>query len=102
MGYSFTASVWRYSGDNAWYFVTLPFDVSDEIADIVDGRSGKPARGFGSVRVRVTIGSTSWDTSLFPDSKAKSYVLPVKKQVRVAEHLDDGTETRVELTLADD
>lgn len=101
MTYSFTAAVWRYSGDNPWYFVTLPFDVSDDITDVVDGRSGQRARGFGSVRVRVTVGATTWDTSLFPDSKAKSYVLPIKKQVRTSERLDDGVSTTVTISLID-
>ena len=48
------------------------------------------ARGWGSIRVRITIGSTSWDTSLFPDSKRKSYLFAIKASVRKAEDLSHG------------
>lgn len=40
-------------------------------------------RGFGSVRVRATIGGTPWTTSVFPATDG--YVLPVKRGARDAE-----------------
>lgn len=95
--YRFSAPLWRYQGSAAWYFVTLPFEQADEI----DERTAAVQRGFGSVRVHVTIGGTSWSTSVFPDSKVKSYILPVKKAVRVAEGIDDGSMVEVSLRLAD-
>ena len=45
---------------------------------------------FGSVQVRVQIGETEWDTSLFPDKSVESYVLPVKRSVRESEQLASG------------
>ena len=45
------------------------------------------------------VGATTWATSRFPDTKAASYVLPVKKAVRLAEALDDGSSVVVRLTL---
>ncbi len=93
--YDFSAKVWQYTGQGAWYFVTLPKEPADEIKMIYQGST----RGFGSVRVKATIGSTTWQTSIFPDSKSKSYVLPVKKEVRTAEGLQDGTECSVHLDI---
>jgi hypothetical protein len=58
-------------------------------------------RGFGSVRVRVTVGATTWNTSIFPDTKSESYVLPVKKAVRSSEGLGDGSSVDVRLTLVE-
>jgi hypothetical protein len=55
-------------------------------------------RGFGSVRVTVTLGDSRWQTSLFPN-KDGSWFLPIKKPVRVAEALVDGDEVAVELEL---
>ena len=52
------------------------------------------------MRVDVTIGATRWSTSLFPDGKRATYVLPVKKAVRVAEGLGDGSPVRVTVVLA--
>jgi len=50
--------------------VTVPHEVSAEIADITAGTR----RGFGSVRVVVTVGTASWQTSVFPD-KSGAYQL---------------------------
>ena len=55
-------------------------------------------RGFGSVRVTVTLGDSTWQTSLFPN-KDGSWFLPVKKPVRVSEGLVEGEEVAVELEL---
>lgn len=94
--YRFSAEVWEHDGPAAWHFVTLPPDLADEI-DEIDAAARPERRGFGAVRVEVTIGATTWRTSLFPDTKAGSYVLPVKKDVRRAEGLHDGT--RADLTI---
>jgi hypothetical protein len=96
--YRFTAPLWRYNGESAWYFITLPFDIADDI----DERSAAAKRGFGSVRVQVTIGDSVWNTSVFPDTKAKSFVLPVKKAVRTAQQLVPGADVDVELALVDE
>jgi hypothetical protein len=80
--YKFKADVWKYKfdGATAWHFVTLPKDTS------ADKKSP-----WGSLRVTAHIGKTKWNTSLFPDSKRGSYLLPVKADVRKAENLKDGT-----------
>lgn len=93
--YAFTAVVWEHEGSAAWHFVSLP----DEVADDIDERHGHHAGGFGSVRVEVTIGATTWRTSLFPDTKRATYLLPVKKAVRTAERLADGTTAQVRVTV---
>lgn len=77
---------WDEAAPDSWVFVAVPAEVSDEIADETEGRAG----GFGSVRVRVAIGATGWETSLFPSKELGAYVLPVKKQVRRAEGLEPG------------
>jgi Domain of unknown function (DUF1905) len=84
-------------GENPWYFITLPHDEADEIDEITTGKQ----RGFGSVRVEVTVGHTTWHTSIFPDSKRGSYVLPIKKQVRIGENWEVGATKEIVLTLAD-
>ena len=92
---TFDAELWLHDGDAAWCFVTLPAELSDDIADQTAGRAG----GFGSVRVQVTVGGTTWATSLFPDSKRGAYVLPVKKDVRRREGLAAGDRLHVALEL---
>jgi len=54
-------------------------------------------KGFGSVRVTAEIAGQSWQTSVFPDSRSGSYLLPVKKAVRTAARISAGDEVAVRL-----
>jgi hypothetical protein len=89
----FSAPLWLHSG-GSWHFVTMPGDLTDDVKARVGG-----TRGFGSVRVRATIGSTTWTTSVFPATDG--YVLPVKRGVRDAEGLDVGDTASVSLEILD-
>jgi hypothetical protein len=95
----FDAELWIWDARKAdsWVFVSLPADASEEIRELTDG----PRRGFGSVRVRVTVGGSTWSTSIFPDSARERYVLPIKRQVRTAEELDAGDVATVTVELVD-
>jgi hypothetical protein len=93
--YAFEAVLFRWEGNAAWHFLALPEDVTDEI----DERWGHSAGGFGSVPVEVTVGGTTWRTSIFPDTKRGTFVLPVKKPVRTKEGLSDGSAAQVTLTV---
>ncbi len=95
--FEFVAPLWLYPGEGGWRFVTVPTDVADEIADLTAGNR----RGFGSVKVTVTVGGTSWQTSVFPDGAKGTYVLPMKKSVRNAEGLEDGDDVPVRLELSE-
>jgi Domain of unknown function (DUF1905) len=92
--YTFSADLWEWEGKAAWFFVTLPFELSAEIREVP-----RMPRGFGSVRVSATIGGSTWQTSIFPDSKVKRYILPVKKAVRVAESINVHETVEVSLEL---
>ena len=95
--FTFPGELWEYGGANTWVFVSLPPEVADEIADLVPSRPG-----FGSVRVTVQIGETEWATSLFPDSKLGSYVLPIKRSVRDQERLSIGDTAPIRIRLVED
>ncbi|GAA0957498.1 hypothetical protein Vau01_082250 [Virgisporangium aurantiacum] len=90
MRFAFDAELWIWDArrDDSWTFLSLPADASDEIRDLAE--AGAPRRGFGSVRVRVSIGGSTWSTSVFPDGARGVYVLPVKKAVRRAEGIEAG------------
>ena len=51
------------------------------------------------MRVEVTVGSTTWLTSLFPSTEQGAYVLPVKKAVRTAEGVGDDDPLEVTIRL---
>jgi hypothetical protein len=95
----FDAELWIWDARrvDSWIFVSLPAEPSEEIRDLAARRR----RGFGSVRVRATIGTSSWTTSIFPDSTSRCYVLPVKRAIRRAQSLEPGDVTTVTIELID-
>lgn len=84
--YKLKSKVWPYPGMAAWRFLTVPKKDSEAIKK----RYGAQARGWGSLPVAVKIGKTEWNTSIFPDKKSGTYLLPLKAAVRRAEGIDDG------------
>jgi len=95
--YDFTASLWKWQSETAtaWYFLSLPEDLSQEIKFFCP-RKGP---GFGSIRVEVVIGGSKWRTSLFPSKETGVYILPVKAAVRKAESFGEGDSVDVRLKV---
>ncbi|WP_062072103.1 DUF1905 domain-containing protein [Demequina sediminicola] len=94
--FEFTAVLWPWRARNQmWTFVTVPDDISDE----VEALQSEKRRGFGAVKVRVTVGGTVWDTSMFPSKEHSAYILPIKAAVRKAEGmaLDDAVAVSMKL-----
>ena len=93
--FTFRAQLWEWQGPASWCFASLPEDVTDEI----DDRYGHLAAGFGSIRVEVRLGGSTWQTSVFPDTKRGTLILPVKKPVRRKEGVDIGDTAEFELRV---
>lgn len=51
--------------------------------------------------MEVTIGSSRWRTSIFPDAGRGVYVLPLKRSVREREGISDGDAVRARLDVFD-
>lgn len=71
--------------------MTLPTAVADELRDVFP----PVGPGFGSIRVTVTVGASTWDTSVFPDKKSGSFLLPVKQDIRRTNKLVAGDTVQV-------
>ena len=84
--YTLRSKVVRYPGMAAWYFAYVDKKQAAEFRE----KYGKAKRGFGSIPVAVTLGSTKWKTSIFPDKQSGTYLLPLKAAVRRAEGIEDG------------
>ena len=93
--YRLRGKVWLHPGAAGWHFITLPKGPAQELR----GLRGKGA-GWGSVPVTATIGATSWKTSIFPDAKSGSFLLPVKAAVRKAEGIEAGQAVAFQLAVA--
>ena len=93
----FEAELWLWDARKAdtWTFVSVPAELSEEIRDRA---AALPPTGFGSVRVTVTIGRSTWQTSVFPGQDGR-YGLPVKRSVRRAEGVESGDRVPVRLEI---
>ena len=94
--YRLKGKLWLYGGAAGWHFITLPKKQAREIRLLMGGVTG---RGWGSLKVKATIGSTTWPTSIFPSKEHGSMVLPVKAEVRKAEGLEEGRDVEYVLEL---
>jgi Domain of unknown function (DUF1905) len=98
--HTLTAPLWIWTTDKApasWHFVTLDGEVADAIHALALMRrlEGGRKRGWGSIKVRATVGGTSWETSIFSAKEMGGWLLPVKAAVRKAEGLVAGDLVRL-------
>jgi hypothetical protein len=80
------SQVWIYPGIMGWHFASVPREESARILAIFGGLK----KGWGSLPVKVTLGSMTWETSIFPDKKSQCYHLPIKALVRKKEGISSG------------
>ncbi len=80
--------VWKWAmnantraSDGAWYFVTLPKDMSMKIRE----KTGK-----GMKRIEGKIGKTAFHTSLLWHNVSNAYLVAIKKSVRKSEDIFEG------------
>ena len=83
---------WR--GPAPWHFVKVPAKQCDELA----AAAKLVSYGWGMVPVEVTIGKTSFTTSLWP--KDGGYIVPIKTAARAAEGLELGDVVTMTLRVA--
>ncbi len=55
--------------------------------------------GWGSLPVRATIGITTWKTSIFSNKKTRTYLLPLKAEIRKQENIAEGDDIKVTLEV---
>ncbi|WP_353200078.1 DUF1905 domain-containing protein [Sandarakinorhabdus sp.] len=79
----------------SWHFLTITGAVADGIKAAAPGRTA----AWGSVYVKVRLGGTLWQTSVFPSKEAGGYLLPFKAAVRKKEGVGEGDVVTVELSL---
>lgn len=79
----------------AWHFLGVSKKESAKIKE----KFSKLKKGFGSIPVEVKLGASVWKTSIFPDSKSGTYLLPLKASVRKTEDVFDGDEVRFSIEI---
>ncbi len=96
------AKLWRWvsaSGANL-YFLRFTGEAAEGISALALMRRLEHGRrrGWGALRAQARVGETRWTTSIFPGNDA-SWLLPVKREVRVAEGIVEGDEVAFEVAL---
>ncbi|HRE02312.1 MAG TPA: DUF1905 domain-containing protein, partial [Ilumatobacteraceae bacterium] len=80
-------------GPSPFHFVAVPDDECLDIRAIAPDIS----YGWGVIPATVTIGATTFSTSLFP--KNGGYLVPIKDAVRRAEGVDIGDDVAIRLAV---
>ncbi|WP_353218479.1 DUF1905 domain-containing protein, partial [Sandarakinorhabdus sp.] len=79
--WQFSGPLWLWRGkdgagaadksSSSWHFVTID-------GGVAAGLRGAGSAAWGSVPVTVTLGASTWKTSLFPSKEVQGYLLPIK------------------------
>lgn len=99
-----SARLWIWTSDRAaanWHFLTIEGPAAEAVHALAlmrrleDGRR----RGWGAMKVKAQIGTTDWETSIFPDKASGGWLLPVKAAVRKAEGLVAGDDLHLIISV---
>ncbi len=61
-----------------WFFVSLPKEISEEIRENLKWQE----EGWGRMKTSAKIKKIEWDTAIWFDKKANTYLLPIKANIR--------------------
>jgi hypothetical protein len=84
MKITFSGEMWFWRGPSPFHFISVPEPQSAKIREIATHVS----YGWGVIPAEVTIGETSWSTSLIP--KDGLYLVPLKNAIRFGEKIELG------------
>ena len=93
MEWEFPGELFEWRGPSPYHYIRVPPDVCADLQAL----SPMVSYGWGVIPVRVRIGGTVWETSLFP--KDGRYLVPVKDAVRKVEGLAVGDTVSVQLAV---
>jgi hypothetical protein len=94
LGLEFSGEIWYWRGPAPFHFISVPDDASAAVRAV----ASEVTYGWGMIPVRVRLGSSVWDTALWP--KDGRYVVPIKDAIRRAERLAVGDTAEVELVVS--
>lgn len=89
--YEFTAKAWKHSAPNGWHFVSLPTEISTEIRENLKWQE----EGWGRLKATAKIGNRQWDTAIWFDTKYKTYLLPLKEEIRKKENITTDKDIKI-------
>jgi hypothetical protein len=91
--FEFSGELWYWRGPSPYHFITVPEEACAGLRPV----SAIVSYGWGMIPVKVRIGESAFETSLFP--KDGGYIVPIKDAVRIPEGLADGDTVTVNLSI---
>lgn len=88
--FEFTAKIWQHIGKGGWHFVSLPNGLAKEIRDSLKSEE----QGWGRLKATAKIGNSEWKAAIWFDTKANTYLLPLKAEIRKNEKLETGKDVK--------
>ncbi len=76
--YEFSGKLWKSSEQGGWQFISLPNDISKEIRESLKWQE----EGWGRMKATARIKEIDWETAIWFDKKADTYLLPIKADIR--------------------
>ena len=93
--YEFSGKPWQHNATNGWYFISLPIEIAEEIRNALKSEE----EGWGRLKTLAKIGVSEWKTAIWFDTKMKTYLLPLKAEIRRRENIGIGDEIGVSIWL---
>ncbi len=93
--YEFYAKAWQHSAPNGWYFVSLPTEIANEIRENLKWQE----EGWGRLKATAQIGDSQWETAIWFDTKHKTYLLPLKAEIRKKESIITDNDIRTSVWI---
>jgi Domain of unknown function (DUF1905) len=84
--FEFSAKAWQHASSGGWHFVSLPEELAKEIRENLKSDE----EGWGRLKAIAKIGNSEWKTAIWFDTKMRTYLLPLKAEIRKKEHLEVG------------
>ncbi|HRE75563.1 MAG TPA: DUF1905 domain-containing protein [Flavobacteriales bacterium] len=83
INYTFTATTWQHTAPGGWYFVSMPVEMAAEIREHLKWQE----EGWGRLKAIAETGNSKWETAIWFDTKHKTYILPLKAEIRKKENI---------------
>ncbi|MFC5684167.1 DUF1905 domain-containing protein [Flavobacterium sp. MAHUQ-51] len=93
--YEFEAEAWQHAAPGGWYFISLPQHLATEIRTALQSEE----EGWGRLKAVAKTGKTEWKTAIWFDTKMKTYLLPLKAEIRKKEGIIVGKKLQITLCL---
>lgn len=93
--YEYISKVWKHGSPAGWYFISLTQESSKEIRENLKWQE----EGWGRLKVSAKTGSSGWETAIWFDTKMKTYLLPLKADIRKKENIHNGDSIKVTLWI---